>query len=77
MPHMNEPNFVFLLPQGFEDSIDAVSGKAKDRVHSPCEQAFHEHIGCIHHSNLSRLRTYALTPADLTWFLDPNRSRAN
>lgn len=75
MADMNEADPVFLFSQGFEDSIDSVSGQAKDGVNSPGEQAFHKHIGCvlhqIHFSGLSgNFRTDAWTPIGSDGFLD-------
>lgn len=47
MPDMNESDSIFVLSQSLKDSVDAVAGKAKDRINSPCQQPLDEDVGCI------------------------------
>src|SRR3954451_12690083 len=44
MPYLNEADAVLPLAQGFDDSVDAVSGNAEDHVHAPIDQGFDENV---------------------------------
>ncbi len=46
--HVDEADAVFVLAEGFKDAIDAVAGNAEDRVHTPGNEAFDQHVGSVH-----------------------------
>jgi hypothetical protein len=48
VPHLHELQLVLVRMQGFEDAVDAVSGKAKDGVHAPLLQPLDQQLGYVH-----------------------------
>jgi hypothetical protein len=44
MPHLNEMNLILVGAECFDDSVDAISGKAKDSIDIPFDESFDEKI---------------------------------
>lgn len=44
VPHVDETNAVLVLTQSFEDAVDAIAGQTENRVHTPGDEAFDQHI---------------------------------
>src|SRR6185312_10575207 len=49
VPHLDEPDLLALQPQRLDHAVDAVSRYAEDRIDTPLDEGFDEHIrrsGC-------------------------------
>ncbi len=49
MPHVNIANAIVMNTECLNKAIDAVSGKSKDNLHTPIQQAFDKNIRCSHY----------------------------
>jgi hypothetical protein len=45
--HLDEAQFVFVGAKGFEESVDAVSGKAEDGVDAPLDKPLYDEVGYL------------------------------
>ena len=47
MAGLNEPDFVLLFPERFDDADNAIAGNAEHNVHAPVDERLDQDIGSI------------------------------
>lgn len=75
MAHLDEPNLLLTLAQGFHDPVDAIAGQTKDDLYTPIVKGIDQNLcGCLchqifllclfpYHSNLAQPRFHQVTEA--------------
>src|SRR5581483_12482002 len=47
--HVNEPYFLLIFAQGFENAVDPIAGQAKNGVHAPSNKPLNQYVRCVDH----------------------------